>query len=149
MKSAPGETWNASNYDYVAFIWEGVAGRGEPAGFAIFSLDLRLTRSGRVSGVMFGYDLAFIRPPKRRRGMGQFLSAGICMWLRHCKVYGDRVARTGVEVSVSAEVYSLGGDTLGRLVLDEFRYMLEERETRKTYKRLGWNIREVHDDLEI
>ena len=104
MKSAPGETWNASNYDYVAFIWEGVADRGEPAGFAIFSLDLRLTRSGRISGVMFGYDLAFIRPPKRRRGLRQFLSAGICMWLRHCKVYGDRVARTGVEVSVSAEV---------------------------------------------
>jgi hypothetical protein len=25
MKSAPGETWRASNYDYVAFVWEGVA----------------------------------------------------------------------------------------------------------------------------
>jgi hypothetical protein len=36
--------------------------------------------------------------------------------------------RIGVEVSVSAEVYSLGGETLGRLVLDEFRYIREDRD---------------------
>jgi hypothetical protein len=64
-------------------------------------------------------------------------------------MYGHRVARRGVEVSVSAEVYSPGGEALGQLVLDEFRYMREDRHRSKMHGRLGWNIREVHDDLEI
>jgi hypothetical protein len=149
LKSAPAETWRVRNYHYVAFVWEGVAGRGEPNGFAIFSLDLHLTEAGRISRVMFCYHLAFIQPANRRRGMGQFLSAGIGMWLCHCKVYGDRVTRQGVEVSVSAEVYSPGGEDLGRIVLDEFRYIYESQEGRGKRRWLGWHIREVHDELEI
>jgi hypothetical protein len=149
LKSAPGETWSVRKFDYVAFVWECAAGKGEPDGFAIFSLDLRVTKAGRISGVMFCYHLAFIRPVRRRRGMGQFLSAGIGMWLCHCKVYGDRVVRRGVEVIVSAEVYSPGGEALGRIVLDEFQYLYETRDGRNTRGRLGWYIREVHDELEI
>ena len=33
---APTESWLASHFDYVAFIWEGAARRGDAAGFAIF-----------------------------------------------------------------------------------------------------------------
>jgi GNAT superfamily N-acetyltransferase len=149
LRTAQGESWRATNYDYVAFVWEGTRRRSDPAGFALFSITVSRAKSRRISEVGFLYDLAFVTPAKRRRGLGQFLTAGMCMWLRGCNLSGPRVVRTGVIVDVAAEVYSTGGERLGRMILDEFRYMQElRRENLESEDRLGWNIREVNDDLE-
>lgn len=98
--------------------------------------------------MVFGYDLAFVVPTQRNRGIGQFLTAAICMWMQNCRVTGARVVRDGVTVIVSGEVYSVGGEKLGRIVLEQFTYLHECRGD-KCFSPLAWKIREVHDELKL
>ena len=142
MMKADGETWNAVDFNFVAYLWEKER-KGEPAAFLTFNIGTdERTPSGRLDWVQFTADLAYTRKASRKRGLGSFLAAAFEDWLSQCRVYGDRVKRGGVYVSFNAEFYSEGGGSIGEILHDHF-VLMKDMKGEMPMRALGWDIRDV------
>jgi GNAT superfamily N-acetyltransferase len=92
------------------------------------------------------FKLIYIAKAHRGRGLGQMLSAAICVWLDHCKLSGVHVAKRGISVLFYSEYGSGGGVKCGDIIRDHFIYM---QECRREFgaRDAGWRIREFIDEV--
>jgi GNAT superfamily N-acetyltransferase len=146
--AADRETWNAGEYNFVAFVWEATTCMGEPAGFKVFDIRPKRNSRGEISEVTFDARLLYIRVAQRGRGVGQLLSAAIAMWLDQCRLYWPHAAKRGIRVVYESEYYSEGGEKCGNILRSHFLYM-EETNRDAELNRFGWHIREFEDESGI
>jgi hypothetical protein len=59
--AADRETWNTGEYNFVAFVWEAMTCKGEPAGFKVFDIRPKRNSRGEISEVTFDARLLYIR----------------------------------------------------------------------------------------
>jgi len=144
----PGENWNARNYNFVGFIHESDTTATEPVGFFTFCLSLDTTKKRLINEVHFEFDLIFLRPDARGRGLGQMACAAIGQWLRECKVYGQLVAKAGVTVDYSCEVWNKGSAECSRILFSHFEALIDNLDDGMAPEEVGWHIRrlENHED---
>ena len=137
------EKWNLLDFNFVADIWEGDSPRGPPAGFCIFGMTTRRgPRSQRINAVCFHLSLSYVVAAKRRRGLGQMLSAAFEIWLSRCKVYGPRVRRGGVCLAFYSEYHTPGGQKCGEIV-ESILEALEDQCQMLPAALTGWNIADM------
>jgi hypothetical protein len=140
-----GDQWNAGDFNFVAYLWEGLK-QGDPVAFLTFRIAItERTKSGRIDGVTFEPDLAYVLKAKRRRGLGKMIAAAFEPWLSACKVYGPRVKRGGVHVVFFAEYHSEGGGEVGEILWAHFE-VIRDGKSDNQVRQLGWDIRETEYD---
>lgn len=106
----------------------------EPAGY--FGFTLGFERDGGYASFTVGLSLIHVRPQFRHFGIhGLDLSIAVAklstsIYLGILKKYRGR---TPINVVIEADFDSLGGEKIGNVVLDEFRYLQELLQEDKTH----------------
>jgi GNAT superfamily N-acetyltransferase len=110
-------------------------------------MDIRVEKNTRqqITDLTLDFKLIYIAKAHRGRGLGQMLSAAICVWLDNRKLSGASVAKRGVSVLYYSEYESGGGVKCGDIIRDHFLYM---QECRREFgvRAAGWRIREFIDE---
>jgi hypothetical protein len=137
------DRWNPQKYNFVGYIWE--TGKPPLAGFA--AMDIRFEKNTRqqITDLTLDFKLIYIAKAHRGLGLGQMLSAAICIWLDNCELSGAHVAKRGVSVLYCSEYESGGGVKCGDIIRDHFIYM-QECQREFGVRAAGWRIREFIDE---
>jgi GNAT superfamily N-acetyltransferase len=134
-------------FNYVALLWRSEAQtKGQPIGFATFSVDTECARSGRIKAVTFTLDKIFITERLRGKRFGRMLAASFAEWFYYCKVHGSRIVRGGVKVYFDSDYRSKGGRALGQHIASHLEDIHEMQEM-KTPGNLGWHIKGEIEDI--
>jgi GNAT superfamily N-acetyltransferase len=143
-QSEPTQGWNPRYYNFVGKIYDNEECTGEPAGFLTFNIQTDDTKRGLIKEVHFEFDLIFVRPEHRGRGLGQLASAVVGAWLRECQVYGAGVSKSGVALTYSSEIHGEGGALCSAILRRNFENLLEEGLAGQEIRWLGWDLRRVN-----
>jgi GNAT superfamily N-acetyltransferase len=141
LKTVPkGESWNFHDSNYMGVLWPSVTPDGTPIGMIAFHVIPRVNRRmKRIVGVLIDIELAYVHPKYRGWGYGRYLALGVISWIDSCRVNGSRAAKDGVEVILTGDFYSNGGERIFLIVQSQFELYVEMCDSEH---RLPWRIRE-------
>ena len=143
------QRWSPVSYNFVALIAEQGRSPEDPSGFITFLVEVDRDDAHQISDVTLHFDLLFVDPGQRGRGLATLACDAIGEWLRGCRVFGRRIPRRGVNVVYSCDVYSRGGAVASLRIESHLQTLWQDRREGVAPRDLGWAIRDLEVDIEV